>query len=51
MLYGVGIPVLFPIVLVNLCIQYIVDRLLTVYVFKQPPLFDHLMTQTTLDIL
>lgn len=33
MVYGVGLPIMFPLVLVNLCIQYVVDRLLTVYFY------------------
>lgn len=40
MLFGVGLPILFPIVLVSLIIQYVVDRLLIVYIYKQPPHFD-----------
>ena len=40
MIFGVGLPILFPIVLFNLCVMYCLDRLLTVYLFKQPPLFD-----------
>jgi len=33
MVYGVGMPILFPITLFNLCIQYAVDRILTVYLY------------------
>lgn len=33
MMYGFGVPVLFPITLVNLCIQFTIDRLLTVYFY------------------
>mmetsp|Transcript_20318 Transcript_20318/g.19261 ORF Transcript_20318/g.19261 Transcript_20318/m.19261 type:complete len:82 (+) Transcript_20318:1333-1578(+) len=33
MLYGVGLPLLYPIALFCLCTQYTVDRLLTVYVY------------------
>ena len=40
MVYGFGVPILFPIALFNMCIMYVQDRLLTVYFYKQPPLFD-----------
>lgn len=33
MIFGVGIPILFPIALWNLCVQYVTDRLLTVYLY------------------
>mmetsp|Transcript_14121 Transcript_14121/g.10185 ORF Transcript_14121/g.10185 Transcript_14121/m.10185 type:complete len:122 (+) Transcript_14121:2512-2877(+) len=33
MLYGVGLPILFPIALLCLVTMYVVDRLLTVYVY------------------
>ena len=33
MLFGVGLPILFPIALMNLCLQYVVDRIMTVYVY------------------
>ncbi|CDW91332.1 UNKNOWN [Stylonychia lemnae] len=51
MLYGVGVPMIIPVVLMNFIIQYCLDRLLTVYLYKQPPLFDQQLTQTALNIL
>ncbi len=33
MLYGVGLPILYPIALACLCLQYTVDRYLTVYLY------------------
>ena len=40
MIYGFGIPLLFPIALLNLCVQFTMDRVLTVYIYQKPPLFD-----------
>lgn len=51
MSFGVGLPLLFPIVLFNLILQYILDRLLTVYLYRQPPMFDVELTETALNIL
>ena len=51
MLYGVGLPILFPTVLINLCIMYVIDRILTVYLYKQPPLFDSKINETFLNIV
>ena len=51
MAFGVGLPLLFPIVFINLCIQYILDRLLTVYLYRQPPMFDAELTETALNII
>jgi len=33
MLFGVGVPILFPIVLLNLIVLYTLDRLLVVYMY------------------
>jgi hypothetical protein len=48
MLFGVGIPILFPICLLNLCVQYVVDRIMTVYIYQEPPMFDSELTNTSL---
>lgn len=51
MIYGFGIPLLFPIALFNLCVQYTMDRILIVNIFQKPPLFDAQLNQTALGIL
>ncbi len=51
MIYGAGLPLLFPITLFNLCVLFTIDRLMTVYVYQKPPAFDAQLTQTCLNIL
>lgn len=51
MMFGPGIPILIPIALFNLIVMYILDRLMTVYVYSQPPLFGIQITHATLDTL
>jgi hypothetical protein len=48
MIFGAGLPILFPICLMNLCIQYVVDRMMTVFIYQEPPMFDAELTQTSL---
>ena len=51
MMFGAGIPILFPIALFNLCIMYCLDRLMCVHYYSQPPLFGPKITETALNIL
>jgi len=51
MMYGVGLPLLFPIGLFAYTILYIVERFCVFYYYKQPPMFDDAMTRNTLRIL
>lgn len=36
MVFGVGIPILFPITLIAVVVQYVFERLLTVYYYSKP---------------
>ncbi|TNV85819.1 hypothetical protein FGO68_gene5047 [Halteria grandinella] len=51
MMFGSGIPILIPIALFNLALMYVLDRLMTVYVYSQPPLFGIQITHATLETL
>lgn len=51
MMFGAGIPILIPIGLFNLCIMYILDRLMTVKFYSQPPLFGISITNLALNTL
>ncbi len=48
MIFGPGIPILFPIALINLSIMYVCDRLMTAYFYSQPPMFGLDMTDSAL---
>jgi hypothetical protein len=51
MLYGVGLPLLFPISLFAFTILYMVERFCVFYYYRQPPMFDDAMTRNSLRIL
>ena len=39
-MYGMNIPLLFPIALVGIINMYIVERLTLAYYYQQPPMYD-----------
>ena len=51
MMYGVGLPLLFPISLFSFVVLYLVERYCIFYYYKQPPMFDDAMTRNSLRIL
>lgn len=51
MLFGPGLPVLFPIGLMSLIILYIIERLMVAYSYQKPPMFDSTVNQTVIRIL
>jgi hypothetical protein len=51
MIFGAGLPLLYPIALFNLCLLYTLDRLMTVYFYSQPPLFGISISNTALSLL
>lgn len=40
MMYGVGLPLLFPLTLFSIVLQYIIEKLLTVYYYRKSPMLD-----------
>jgi len=51
LLYGVAVPVLYPIVFINLLIQNVIDRILLCYFYREPPHHDEKSTLFALQIL
>lgn len=47
-MYGVGMPILFPIGLVSLFVLYCNERLTIAYFYMQPPSFDQQMTRSAI---
>ena len=43
--YGAGIPILYIVTFVGMFIQYVLDRLLVCYFFREPPTYDDRITQ------
>ena len=50
-LFGPGLPVLFPIAFISLCMLYIVEKFSLAYVYLKPPMYDESINKTLLKIL
>lgn len=51
MMYGTGMPILFPIAALNFINQYICERIIVAFFMKQPPSLDDKLTVNTLGLL
>ena len=50
-MYGLALPLLFPIALLAFAVLYVTERLTITYYYKKPPMYDEKMNQTALGIL
>jgi hypothetical protein len=50
-MYGMGIPLLFPIAAFSLFNQWVVERLILAYFMKMPPCLDDRLTKNALGML
>jgi hypothetical protein len=50
-MYGVGMPILFPIAAFNFFNQWVCERLTVAYLVKQPPALDIKLTHTCISML
>ena len=50
-LHGVAFPILFPISLVGILNNFMLERILLAYYYKQPPLFDNRLNDRALGAL
>ena len=51
MMYGIGLPILFPIALLSYFIYWAVERYQLAYIYKLPPQMDENMTQNAIRLL
>jgi len=51
MMYGVGLPVLFPIASISLLVLYCVEKLMLHYSYREPPMYDEKLNKNALAIL
>jgi hypothetical protein len=51
MMYGVGMPLLFPIAAANLFTQWICERIALAYLVKLPPALDQKLTVNAITLL
>lgn len=50
-MYGLGLPILFPVCLLTMVCLYMSERLAICYLYKQPPMYDDKLNNTAIDIL
>jgi hypothetical protein len=51
MMYGLGMPILFPVAAFNFLNQYLCERIIVAYTVKQPPALDDKLTINALEKL
>lgn len=51
MMYGIGMPILFPIAAFNFMNQYICERIIVAYTMKLPPALDDQLTKNCIDMM
>ena len=51
MMYGIGMPILFPIAALNLFNQWICERLVVAYMMKRPPALDNKLSENCIAML
>lgn len=51
MMYGMGIPVLFPIAAASLFVLYCIEKFMLYYVYREPPMYDEKLNNNALSIL
>jgi hypothetical protein len=50
-MYGLAIPVLFPVALISFFIVFLVERLALTYYYRKPPMFDEKMNEAAISML
>ena len=50
-LYGVGMPILFPIAAITFLNIYVCERFIVAYCCKQPPALDDKLTRNALNVI
>lgn len=41
LIFGFGMPILFPIAALSLLIHYCMEKILVFYYYREPPMYDH----------
>ena len=50
-MYGVCMPILYPLCVFGLTVQYVVDKLRMAYVYRKPPMYDGKLNSITIKFL
>ena len=51
MMYGMGIPVLFPIAAMSLFVLYCMEKMMLYFVYREPPMYDEKLNTNALTML
>lgn len=51
MMYGLGLPILFPIAALSLFVLFIIEKLMLHYSYREPPMYDESLNKNALAIL
>jgi len=50
-MYGLMLPIFWPIALIGIFNMFVVERMTLAYYFRQPPMFDASLNQRAIDLL
>lgn len=50
-MYGLAIPVLFPVALISFIVVYLVERITLTYYYRKPPMYDEKMNAAAIAML
>lgn len=50
-MYGLGIPILFPIAAISFLTLYMVEKYMIHYVYRQPPMYDEKLNNNVLGLM
>ena len=50
-MYGLALPLLYPIAVLYLVVFYFIDRILITYYYKKPPMYDDKLNKEAISIL
>jgi hypothetical protein len=51
MMYGLGIPLLFPVAALNLALTWVSERITTAYVVRQPPAMGDALSKNAMNMI
>jgi len=51
LLYGLALPVLFPIAMLTFINTYVIEKLCIAYFYKKPPVYDNVINTTALGLM
>lgn len=51
MMYGLGLPILFPVASISLFGLYLVEKLMVYYSYRQPPMYDEKLNRNVLSLM